>query len=204
MCSKMRMLILLFGLIIFEYPGYIIAQLVPCNLDPSVPSGSDTEWTLRVWLVKDTTGPAKHWYNGYANFEVNPSGGPGDALWTINAAASTWNGASWNGISGDFIFYYIGTTNRLAVKDWHNVVCFDWFERQGEHPPAEAIIQRVATLRPDRIVEVDTVLNLYVPWTPGGYDVQNVATHEFRHWLHLYDLSGPCSEFTEFTMWYGT
>jgi len=48
-------------------------------------------------------------------------------------------------------------------------------------------------------VEVDTVFNKRHPWaifpgspechdTPHAYDLQNIATHEFGHWVGLDDL----------------
>ena len=61
-------------------------------------------------------------------------------------------------------------------------VTFVWFSRQdGE------------------VIEVDTVFNKRLPWaifpsspecqsTPHAYDLQNIATHEFGHWVGLEDL----------------
>ena len=66
--------------------------------------------------------------------------------------------------------------------------------------------------RPDRLIEVDTVINMYYDWAIGAqagkYDVQSVMMHEFGHWLvlqHLYEGShsqGGCDEFTGSVMYY--
>jgi hypothetical protein len=51
------------------------------------------------------------------------------------------------------------------------------------------------------VVEVDTVFNKRLPWaifpdspdcqsSPHAYDLQNIATHEFGHWIGLEDLFG--------------
>ncbi|MDQ3829524.1 MAG: class I SAM-dependent methyltransferase [Candidatus Tectomicrobia bacterium] len=44
------------------------------------------------------------------------------------------------------------------------------------------------------IVDADTAFNTYYQWTIGGSsssrDIQNVMTHEFGHWVFLFDLTG--------------
>ncbi|MDO8303676.1 MAG: matrixin family metalloprotease, partial [Sedimentisphaerales bacterium] len=56
-----------------------------------------------------------------------------------------------------------------------------------------------------QIVEADTVFNSDLPWSinsygavfNGSYDLRNIATHEFGHWLVLGDLySGRDAELT--------
>lgn len=41
------------------------------------------------------------------------------------------------------------------------------------------------------LLDVDTVINTYYSWSTSGasgyYDVQDVATHEWGHWLSLLD-----------------
>ncbi len=45
------------------------------------------------------------------------------------------------------------------------------------------------------LVEADTVFNSDLPWSVNGdsqsYDLQDIATHEFGHWLVLGDLYSP-------------
>lgn len=46
----------------------------------------------------------------------------------------------------------------------------------------------------NHLTDSDTVFNSYYTWSTSGeagkYDVQNVMTHEFGHWLVLNDLYG--------------
>jgi hypothetical protein len=55
------------------------------------------------------------------------------------------------------------------------------------------------------VIEVDTVFNKRVPWaifpgspecqsSPHAYDLQNIATHEFGHWIGLDDLFDEADE----------
>lgn len=109
--------------------------------------------------------------------------------------------APWTAAGGGQVFHYGGTTNRPAPhQDGVNTIAWGrtragiiaatyvWYNDSGE------------------AVEVDTVFNNRFPWAvfnanggecqsiPVAYDVQDIATHEFGHWVGLLDLYGSAEQ----------
>ncbi len=109
--------------------------------------------------------------------------------------------AAWEAVDQRRVFVYGGTTNRTAPRqDGTNTIAWGrtragiiaatyvWYDDSGE------------------AVEVDTVFNNRFPWavfnansgecqsTPVAYDVQDIATHEFGHWIGLLDLYGSSEQ----------
>jgi hypothetical protein len=109
--------------------------------------------------------------------------------------------AAWATADSGQVFRYGGTTNRTAPRqDGTNTIAWGrtragiiaatyvWYDNSGE------------------VVEVDTVFNDRFPWavfnanggecqtTPVAYDVQDIATHEFGHWVGLLDLYGSSEQ----------
>jgi hypothetical protein len=109
--------------------------------------------------------------------------------------------AAWATADSGQVFRYGGTTNRTAPRqDGTNTIAWGrtragiiaatyvWYDNSGE------------------AVEVDTVFNNRFPWavfnansgecqtTPVAYDVQDIATHEFGHWVGLLDLYGSSEQ----------
>ena len=125
-------------------------------------------------------------------WEVNPSNNDGISSGSVNSAvqsaANTWSGA------GACFNFGSGGSSSLTgpVADDHNVVCF------GNTGGAVAATY-IWVYRSNRkcIAEVDLVFD-HVYWNFGApacgsankFDLQNVATHEFGHWLCLGDLYG--------------
>jgi hypothetical protein len=123
-------------------------------------------------------------------WEVNPSNNDGISSGAVNsavqAAANTWSGA------GACFNFGSGGSSNLAggVLDDHNVVSF------GNTGGAVAATY-IWVLRSCRkcIAELDLVFD-HVYWnfaapacgSADKFDLQNVATHEFGHWLCLADL----------------
>jgi hypothetical protein len=126
------------------------------------------------------------------SWEVNPSNNDGISSGSVNsavqAAANTWSGAG-----ACFNFGSGGSSNLDGgVLDDHNVVSF------GNTGGAVAATY-IWILRSCRkcIAELDLVFD-HVYWdfaapacgSGNKFDLQNVATHEFGHWLCLADLYG--------------
>jgi len=124
----------------------------------------------------------------------------------ITSSFSTWNSADINQI-----FNYSGATNvKTAKLDGTNAILF---ARVGGSAIAVTYVWYYTGS--GELVEVDTVFNKRLKWaindysadecsgTSGRYDLQNIATHEFGHWIGLGDLYGSSEK--DLTMYgYGT
>jgi len=126
-------------------------------------------------------------------WEINPSNNDGMSTGAVNSAiqtgATTWSNA---GACFDFGNGSTGSSRNGGVSDGYNVVSF------GNTGGAVAGTY-IWVYRSNRkcISEVDLVFD-HVYWNFGApacgsankFDLQNVATHEFGHWLCLADLYG--------------
>ena len=138
-----------------------------------------------------------HWANAYAEYAVNPSGGPAGAGDAIAAAFDAWEDEPNSAM--DFKRLADTDTSGSAL-DYENVV--SWEDITTDYPGAIAVAVVWYYRRSKEIVEVDTIMNSVDPWSvnaeitspdtqPGDdetYDVQNIMTHEAGHWLMLEDL----------------
>ena len=114
----------------------------------------------------------------------------------IVAATDAWNDVA----CSCFTFDYVGATTRSAPSyDGHNVL--RWGSTDGSI--ATTYIWYDGS---DNILECDVVFDDLYSWSadPSGcpsekMDVQNIATHEFGHWLLLVDLYLSCNN--ELTMY---
>jgi|Deesub1362A_J573_1020465.scaffolds.fasta_scaffold11439_2 hypothetical protein len=108
-------------------------------------------------------------------------------LKAIKAAAN-----SWNKVGSRFQLVYKTTTTRYAgSRDSYNVVEFARsFGATGW--PARTLIWAIDRGAYYDIVECDMQINRYYPWAIGSmsgrFDLQNVVTHEFGHFISLNDL----------------
>jgi len=116
----------------------------------------------------------------------------------ISSAFNTWRAADLNQI-----FTYGGTTSaRTAKYDGQNAILW-----QKTRPDALAITYSWYWTSTGELSESDTVFNSKYKWTQttyngandcggvqGTYDLQNIATHEFGHWIGLDDLYSPVDE----------
>jgi hypothetical protein len=127
-----------------------------------------------------------HWYTT-AEYLINPKNKYGilesDVVNTIQTSANTWD------VETTYeVFSYKGTTAKLAGEpDGYNVV--SW----GTYSQANVIaVTFIWYTRGTRILETDTLMNVYFAWSLSGetgkMDVQNIMTHEFGHWCGLNDL----------------
>ena len=175
-------------------------------LDDPLPSWVD----LRVFILRPRVFKPNHLgtcvpsSNPKVNhFEVTPWHLSGPTIWSLNRSTVPRNiAASVDGVlNRSFDTWYSGifsqgpdTRAKRAKLDkvnailWKKLgrstlgVTFVWFSRDS-----------------GEVLEVDTVFNKRHPWavfpsapecqsSPDAYDLQNIATHEFGHWVGLDDL----------------
>ncbi len=116
--------------------------------------------------------------------------------------------AAWDAAGSKFRFNYVGTTTRnpnvfsYSTDGYSDIGYFN----AGNNGIIAATLGGVTG---STITERDTTLNIYYGFTTvgalGSYDVQNIVTHEYGHWLKLLDVTsglGPswCSFSWESTM----
>jgi hypothetical protein len=175
-------------------------------LDDPLPSGVD----LRVFILRPRVFKPNHLgtcvpsVNPKVNhFELTPWHLSGPIVWRLNRSTVPRGiAASVDGVlNQSFDTWYSGIfsqgpdtrAKRAKLDDvnailWKKLgrsnlgVTFVWFSRDS-----------------GEVVEVDTVFNKRHPWaifpdapecqsSPDAYDLQNIATHEFGHWVGLDDL----------------
>lgn len=81
-------------------------------------------------------------------------------------------------------------TSANPIRDYTNTVSFE--PLSAAYPGAIAVTFYWYSRGSKELLETDTVFNSDLPWAvsgdSGSYDLQNIATHEFGHWLVLGDL----------------
>jgi len=133
--------------------------------------------------------PGYYWHSGQAGYDYY--GVPASWWDAINAAADTWSNAG-----ADFEFSWeIWSEDSIILYDLSGgIVASTTVWRSGNS------INRVRT-------KIDTSGREWSTWGESGkYDVQNVMTHEFGHWLTLGDITCQDSvdtddPYTEVTMY---
>jgi hypothetical protein len=133
---------------------------------------------------------ATEWYlSGPIVWSLNrstvPPGLAGSVDSVLNQSSNTWGGLFSQGPD---------TSARRARFDGVNVILW---KRLGRRTLGRTSVW--FSRATGELLEVDTVFNKRVPWaifnsspecqsSPDAYDFQNVATHEFGHWVGLDDL----------------
>ena len=132
-----------------------------------------------------------------AQADVTPSGihwASSTVNWYHNNASlsSSWRSAiksgrtAWTSTGASINYSSQGDTSRTGAVDGRNV----WY---SQNLGSGALGTTYASYNSStmELSDVDTVLNTYYAWSTSGasgyYDVQNVSTHEWGHWVHLYD-----------------
>jgi hypothetical protein len=142
-----------------------------------------------------------HWDTTTVPYKIDASGS-GLALTAvksvIEASFETWDLAT----STTNVFADAGSTGAagsLAATNGFNEICF----RSVSESRTIAVTYIWYNRFTKAVIEVDTVFNTYYTWTissggvAGTMDLQNIATHEFGHWLVLDDLyTQPAAEQT--------
>ncbi len=156
---------------------------------------SGYKWAPQNWGVKVPF---------YKNNNLNNL--PGDWNTAINKGAGAWNGAA------QFTFLNYGRTSKSCYsQDGYNTVCYT--DDLGGCGQGATVAQARIWLKYSwfgAIVEADMKFNDKCDWYAGTdnpcnkFDVWNVATHEFGHWLklnHPNDIGQQCNQES---MWSGT
>jgi hypothetical protein len=137
--------------------------------------------------VSETSSGAEiMWNTNSVTYYINPAGGPSNSISAINAAAQTWSNVS----TSSFTFVYGGTTSnpKYGENDSINTVSFGPMNKSGV--VGESL--RWYNTSTGKILDADMRFNTKLAWATNGssnaYDVQNIATHEFGHYLSLDDL----------------
>lgn len=131
-------------------------------------------------------------------YKINPANDKGlsdeQIIGATELAFQQW--MSHNPDDGKYIrFIYNGTTTietpANPSRDYTNTVSFE--PLNSAYPNAIAVTFYWYSRGAKTLLETDTVFNSDLPWAvsgndPASYDLQNIATHEFGHWLLLGDL----------------
>ncbi len=149
--------------------------------------------------VNDFKYSGVHWAGTtpIVSYSVNPSNNQGLSAVDVAAAAGAafleWTDHNPN--DGKYIrFIDNGLTDKNTPanpsRDFLNTVSFE--PLSSAYPSAIAVTFYWYNRFSKELVEADTVFNSDFSWSIGGvankYDLQNIATHEFGHWLVLSDL----------------
>ena len=133
------------------------------------------------------------------SYLINPLNDEGlsntDVVTAVEAAFQRWMDN--NPVSdGKYIRFSDDGTTALETpanpsRDNTNTVSFE--PLNAAYPNAIAVTFYWYNRGTKGLVETDTVFNSDLPWAVDGtdtdsYDLQNIATHEFGHWLLLGDL----------------
>ncbi len=180
--------------VLIHYPKGKIQKLPGNDKKGKTGCGTDQyskyEYPKIHWVSGDIP---VHWSYDRANEKASK------ALKSIQASFDTWTlvEPAWQTT-------YDGQakTGKIPVgeRDGINSVCW---RRLDQYPNAIAITIIWYIRNSKKAVEIDTYFKSTIPWSTTGaldaYDVQNIATHEFGHWLVLDDLYKNCtSELTMF------
>lgn len=138
---------------------------------PSKPDGNDKEW-YKYSGIHWTSLPVKYIVDKELNLDV------------IEISFKTWDDETstelfFEGAPGEVTAGFLDDTNALSYGDYSTsgviAVTYIWYWRDS-----------------GEIVEVDTLFDTDYEWSlsgePDKMDLQNIATHEFGHWLVLDDL----------------
>ncbi len=138
----------------------------------------------------------QYWSGASVTYNVNlsNSGDDGNFLAAIQDSAQTWEDDPGSG----FDFAFGGTTGRKASSlrnrmDGNNDITWDGLGKY-QNPIAVTIFWYYTST--GEVVEADLINNENLPWAsdgdPAAFDLQNIETHEFGHFLvpgDLYDTS---------------
>lgn len=135
-----------------------------------------------------------HMPTGGVTYKVNFATAPKNVRAGAEAALDSAF-AAWTNADGDKVSEYDGETRTRAAKfDGQNIIAW-----KGIDSSAIAITYVWYWVETKELAEVDTMFNKNLPWAitaystdcggdPNAFDIQNIATHEFGHWVGLDDL----------------
>lgn len=158
-------------------------------VDPCTITTSDkvNDWLYAGWQMPSSG----------VTYKINYGTKPGNLSTSQVSTAITSSFATWTAADTKQIFKYGGTTTTPTAR-YDRINAILW---KGISSSAIAITYIWYYPSTGQLAEVDTVFNRMYPWsyTPytgsndcggvtGTYDLQNIGTHEFGHWVGLDDL----------------
>lgn len=130
------------------------------------------------------------------NYKINYGTKPSNLTNSQIQTAVTNSFGTWSAADNAQVFNYSGTTTvKNARRDGTNAIL--WKKINAGALAITYVWYNTAT---HQLVEADTVYNKLYAWTytdpaagdcagtAGTYDLQNIGTHEFGHWIGLDDL----------------
>jgi len=180
------------------------AAIVACVLMVSVMYNIGESFAFKVTQTKPVNGIDIKWSSPTTSYLINETGGPGGSLNAVLAAMQTWSDVS----GSSFVFKFSGQTTaqtqftpdgKGTVMDQRNIVSFQLLPASENEALASNHFWYVPST--GEMIESDIIVDTSDSWrtdgAAGGYDVQNVMTHELGHSLSLDDLyTSPDSEKT--------
>lgn len=160
----------------------------PVTLAMCTPTGNDqvNDYGLTPW----------HMLTSGVNYKINYNTKPTSLTNTQVSTAVSNSFATWTAADAKQIFKYGGTTSAQNARyDGNNAIL--WKPVSNSAIAITYIWYYPST---GNLAEVDTVFNKSLKWAynnptagdcggvSGKYDLQNIATHEFGHWIGLDDL----------------
>jgi hypothetical protein len=134
------------------------------------------------------------------NYKINPANDEGlseiDVITKVEASFKEWMNKN---IKDTKYITFVDKgqtsveTSANPNRDYINTVSFE--PLSSVYPSAIAVTFYWYSRSTKELVETDTVFNSDFSWAvsndSNSYDLQNIATHEFGHWLVLSDLYSP-------------
>lgn len=127
------------------------------------------------------------WSQGKVSYLINSSAGPSGSLSAIVAALQTWTDVA----GSSFVFDFSGQTTaqtQVNTTNGQNIISFQSLGQSG----VLASNYFWYSTADGAMIESDIIVNTSYTWrtdgAAGGYDVQNILTHELGHSLSLDDL----------------
>ena len=172
-----------------------------CHNSPSCENLMDHMVSLEKWILSD---------NNHVRYYLNSQQGYPQLGSDVAYGAAAWSRIPYKGGKIRFKISASAITNLPAlVGDGFNVIAWTSVLPWGENN--EYVLAEAWTWAYDndwdRIEEADIGFNYYADnygdTDNSEYCIRNVATHEFGHWVKLWDLyaSHNCTAYEEYTMW---
>ncbi len=199
--------------VVFIFSGTVLVQAKPDQQNPASDiergtfvhyphANGQAKGVIAGDQVNDFSYTGIHW-PGIApviNYKINPANNQklsdNQIFSAVDMAFQEW--MNHNSNDGKYIRFFdneitVLNTPANPSRDYTNTISFE--SLSAAFPNAIAVTFYWYSRGSKELLETDTVFNSDLPWAvsgnPKSYDLQNIATHEFGHWLVLGDLYSP-------------